>query len=423
MKIKTLHLQNFRGFEDLTIKFPEDNVAVFIGENGAGKSAILDAIGVLFSQIIAKSIRQAFGTTKKPDIILNYEDIKLGANKCDLKVNTIHDFNIRSNYFLTFPSNGKKQEEDDALIKYLSEKLQVSEEAVPVFAFYQSERIVSKLWDRGSVSQTQLSQSAVYRNIFRTNFFYFDDFFRWFEAEESYEDKIRLEGDFNYRNPKLEVVRQALESFLQKLSNTSFSNLKVKKDRKGYLDTISSSLTISKNGKELSISQLSTGEKTLMLMVVDIAMRMSIANSGSRSLYGKGIVLIDEIDLHLHPQWQRDVIPALTATFPNIQFIVTTHSPQVLSKVKRENIFILDDGKLMDNNPYTYGRDVAAILYEVFGVEARPKDIQKRLNECFRLLENEKFDKATQIIKELTTILGENDVDVMRAKLELELNV
>ena len=79
MKIKTLHLQNFRGFEDLTIKFPKDNVAVFIGENGAGKSAILDAIGVLFSQIIAKSIRQAFASTKKPDIVLGYEDYTLCA--------------------------------------------------------------------------------------------------------------------------------------------------------------------------------------------------------------------------------------------------------------------------------------------------------------------------------------------------------
>ena len=94
-----------------------------------------------------------------------------------------------------------------------------------------------------------------------------------------------------------------------------------------------------------------------------------------------------------------------------------------MSRVKRENIFILDDGKLVEENPYTYGRDVASILYEVFGVEARPKDIQKRLNECFRLLENEEFDKATAIIKELTTILGENDTDVMRAKLELELNI
>ena len=424
MKITELHLQNFRGFEDLTIKFPKDNVAVFIGENGAGKSAILDAIGVLFSQIIAKSIRQAFASTKKPDIILGYEDIRLGADKCNLQITTIHDSYIKSNYFLNFPTNGKKQEEDDSLIKYLSQKLQVPEEAVPVFAFYQSERIVSKLWDsRGYLSQTQLSQSAVYRNIFRTNFFYFDDFFKWFESEESYEDKIRLEGNFDYRNPKLEVVRQALELFLDKLSNTSFSNLKVRKDRKGYLDTISSSLTISKNGKDLNISQLSTGEKTLLLMVVDIAMRMSIANSGNKSLYGKGIVLIDEIDLHLHPQWQQEVLTALMATFPNIQFIVTTHSPQVLSKINRENVFILEDGKLMTDNPHTYGRDVASILYEVFGVEARPKEIQKRLNECFRLLENEEFDKATQIMKELTIILGENDTDLMRAKLELELNV
>ena len=263
-----------------------------------------------------------------------------------------------------------------------------------------------------------------YNDFIQESVYDFQGFTTWFSEELSYENTIKVEQNTHYENPKLKVIRSAIEIFLSKIASANFKNLRIKRERRDDFAPLTISLVISKNGEELNVEQLSSGEKSILLLIFDIAKRLVLANPNSQNpLTGNGVVLIDEIDLHLHPQWQRDVIPALTATFPNIQFIVTTHSPQVLSKVKRENIFILDDGKLMDNNPYTYGRDVAAILYEVFGVEARPKDIQKRLNECFRLLENEEFDKATQIIKELTTILGENDVDVMRAKLELELNV
>ncbi len=423
MEIKELHLTNFRGFEQLDVVFP-DRLAVFIGVNGAGKSAVLDAIGILFSQIIARSLRQAFNSSKKADIQLNFEDVRLGNEQCKLEIKTIYNLHNYSQWDLAFPSNGKKVNDDNELATYLAIKLKSPEEAIPVFAFYQSERIVSKLWYKGTYSSqltqsSQSTQSSVYRNIFRTNFFYFDDFFNWFELEESYEDKIRLEGDFHYRNPKLEIVREALNNFLGKLSNASFSNLRVRKDRKGFLDTISSSLTISKNEKDLNISQLSTGEKTTLLMVVDIAMRLAIANSGNKSLYGEGIVLIDEIDLHLHPQWQREVISALLATFPNLQFIVTTHSPQVLSKVKKESIFILEDGRLVKNVPNTYGRNASAILFEIFGVTDRPVEVQEKINHCAALLEEENYTEAKALLKELTYLLGENDEAVVGAKTQL----
>jgi predicted ATP-binding protein involved in virulence len=417
MKIKELHLTNFRGFDQLDIEF-KNRLAVFIGVNGAGKSAILDAIGALFSYVITKSLRQAFSTSKKADIQFNHEDIQLGKDKCKAEIKTNYDNNHhQSQWALEFPTN-KKIEEENELFRFLSKKLKSPDEAIPVFAFYQSERIVSKLWDRGGYL-AQSSQSSVYRNIFRTNFFYFDDFLKWFELEESFEDKIRLAGDFEYRNPKLEIVREALNLFLSKVSDASFSNLRVRRDRQAFLDTISSSLTITKNGKDLNISQLSTGEKTTILLVVDIAMRLAIANSGDKSLYGEGIVLIDEIDLHLHPQWQREVIPALLATFPNLQFIVTTHSPQVLSKVKKESIFILEDGKLLENVPYTYGRNASAILFEIFGVTDRPADIQDKINLCSQLLEEENYDKAKVLLKELTELLGENDEAVIGARTQL----
>ena len=154
-------------------------------------------------------------------------------------------------------------------------------------------------------------------------------------------------------------------------------------------------------------------------MVVDIAMRLAIANSGNKSLHGEGIVLIDEIEQHLHPEWQRKVIPALSDTFPNLQFIVTTHSPQVLSKVKKENVFILEDGKLVQNVPFTYGRNASAILFEIFGVTDRPIEVQEKINRCSQLLEEENYADAKTLLKELIDLLGENDEAVVGARTQL----
>jgi predicted ATP-binding protein involved in virulence len=116
------------------------------------------------------------------------------------------------------------------------------------------------------------------------------------------------------------------------------------------------------------------------MLVADIARRLAILNPKASSpeevLKGNGIVLIDEIDLHFHPAWQCMVIPGLRATFPNCQFFVTTHSPQVLSNVPKENVFILnvfilEDGQIYPADSTTYGRDTNAILAQLMGVSER----------------------------------------------------
>ena len=156
----------------------------------------------------------------------------------------------------------------------------------------------------------------------------------------------------------------------------------------------------------------------LLMLVTDLARRLAIANPGLGvdALQGQGIVLIDEIDLHLHPQWQRMVIPSLTRTFPNCQFIVTTHSPQVLSKVKKENVFILEDYKLVEVTPHTYGRDSNSILYELMDVKERPGDVQEKIDACFALIDEEKIEEAKVKLQELEDLLGENDAEIVRAR-------
>jgi len=183
-------------------------------------------------------------------------------------------------------------------------------------------------------------------------------------------------------------------------------------------------LILTKNNKSLVINQLSDGEKCLLAMIGDLAKRLVIANpSLTNPLEGKGIVLIDEIELHLHPQWQREIIPKLQTIFPYCQFIITTHSPQVLSNVNRENIFILEDFKIIKNTPYSYGRDSNSILYDLMNVPKRPEHTQKIIDQMFDLIEKEdenSIKKAKDLLTQLAEKLGEQDTEIIRAKSHLE---
>jgi len=124
-----------------------------------------------------------------------------------------------------------------------------------------------------------------------------------------------------------------------------------------------------------------------------LAFRLTIANPEKDDpLQGQGIVIIDEIDLHLHPQWQRRIIPQLRKTFPNIQFIVTTHSPLVLESLDLDNIIVLDNGKIIDPIVSPKGREVGEILEEIMGESAVA--IQDNINHYFALISENKFDEA-----------------------------
>jgi predicted ATP-binding protein involved in virulence len=195
-----------------------------------------------------------------------------------------------------------------------------------------------------------------------------------------------------------------------------FDNLRVK--RNPLRMTVNKA--IGDKVEELSINQLSDGEKCLLAMVGDIARRLAIANpSLDDPLQGEGIVLIDEIELHLHPQWQHKIIPRLTETFPNCQFIVTTHSPQVLSHIQPENIYILQstpDGIIASHPESSYGRDSNQILENIMGVSAYPEDIEKDLSELFRLIERNDLVGAKQLLEQLALRMpGPSDPQLIKA--------
>jgi 5'-deoxynucleotidase YfbR-like HD superfamily hydrolase len=238
----------------------------------------------------------------------------------------------------------------------------------------------------------------------------FGDLFRWFRDREDYEnaEKVRR-ASLAWSDPQLDAVRAAIAALLP-----GFSGLRV--DR-GVLRMV-----VEKEGVLLYLHQLSDGERTLLAVGADIARRLAIANPDAQSpLACEAVVLLDEVELHLHPAWQRTVLPSLRRAFPRGQFIVTTHSPQVLGEVPNDAVVLLKDfGGYAPPAP-TAGRDANAILREVLGVTTRPAAVAQELDAIRDLLDEGRYAEARGRLDVAAAALTERDPDVrtMRAVMDV----
>jgi hypothetical protein len=178
---------------------------------------------------------------------------------------------------------------------------------------------------------------------------------------------------------------------------------------------------VEKNDIPLVLNQLSDGERGLLAVIFDITRRLAIANPALDDpiAAGEAIILIDEVELHLHPGWQRQVLRRFTETFKNCQFIVTTHSPQVLGEVTSRCIRYLlhEDDKIISwTPPRAFGLDSSRVLEELMDVKARNAEIDNALGELFQAIDDEDFAAAEQRIETLQATLGENDPELTRAR-------
>ncbi|MDF5707338.1 MAG: AAA family ATPase [Nostoc sp. S4] len=468
MKIKRLKMQSFRGIGDLTLEFDETVPTVLIGINGVGKSSILDCVAIFLSQITAYIQNSSgdirffnnqdisngcdetyneitFFIDKSQEVVLNITKINSGDIQETLSIdrkffqlNLLIKEELRkqkisnTEYQKLEPilnsispiidgeiSNTVSSDNDKPATIYslqytkglqgavdtLRHQLENNSEAnIPLVVYYPINRAVIDM--PLEISEVNLfKQLDAYNQSLTGGRIDFKIFFEWFRNREDLENE-RLRDNVNYRDKQLEAVRQAIYSLIP-----HFSNLRV---RRSPLR-----MTIEKQGEELTVNQLSDGEKCLLAMVGDLARRLAIANPGlSDPLQGSGVVLIDEIELHLHPKWQREIIPALTRTFPNCQFIVTTHSPQVISQVKPEGIYILEkteEGVVAKKPESSFGRDSNRILEDLMGVPERPQEIKESLLELFRLIDAGNIEDARQLRQQLASEIGADEPEFVKA--------
>ena len=181
-------------------------------------------------------------------------------------------------------------------------------------------------------------------------------------------------------------------------------------------------MVVDKSGKEIRVDLLSDGEKCTLAMFGDLARRLALANPGLENpLEGEGIVLIDEIELHMHPSWQRKVLGVLRRTFPNIQFIITTHSPQILGEADDSyNIYVLTETDHAECEVKTIkrmdGYDSNMILEKYMNTHSKNIAVKKMICDINRFITQKQYHDAEILLEQLEEISGSMDEEYIMAQ-------
>lgn len=416
MKIKTLTASNFRSISSLTFECGR-GINVIAGINGAGKTSVLSALEIAISWAKAR-IRQKNGQGQYPEAA----DIKLGTQSSSIRVSTFPPEEISWEISRSLPTfRGTRPKSDlTCLTEYADRKAEDyaanhGQTNLPMFVKYSVNRSLidipahvhkKHLLDAMSLYSGRLDGGSNLRS-----------FFEWFREREDIEREEREERkSFEYQDLQLKAVRKAISTVLPE-----YGELKTR--RKSPIG-----FELRKKNQVLRVEQLSDGEKCYLTLVGDIARRLTICNPKlTNPLEGEGIVLIDELELHLHPKWQGESIDRLRMVFPNCQFFITTHSAHIV-----QNLRLNDEDKLLvlvDGMPFnvgaSYGQPIEDLLLEVFGLQSlRPEPVRKALEQTWELLNKgiSGSDELTKSLETLKKLVGEQDPAFAKINLQIALN-
>lgn len=440
IRLDKLVLRNYKGFytgddeKGIEITFDE-NLTVFIGDNGSGKSAVLDAVALFLAKLreeitsvgetssiypfppISKEKKnrnvnnemeeaeldaffKLFPTVLDEDIERNPRvGFSIGMLKAkspnEIQTSKWFDHSKLGEEELDTSTNDKKTLEyflrDNIYDPFLGGEFQDKDRSIPILIYYGANTINIGVYHE--LEEVESTIFDTYRDALDANKFSFKQFFVWFDAEKRKLVQRAIEGNAAITDSPNKYIEMAIEKMLSD-TDIQYSNLDM-----DWSDS-QADMTVMKLNKRLSINQLSSGERTLIALVADLTRRLCLANPNSENpLEGNGIVLIDEIDVHLHPKWQQKVVTKLREVFPNVQFVVTTHSPLVLNNIYSKHIRSIENGKIYGVSD-TFGHDDADDMLRIMGVTSKTREDIKKIH---RLLRENKIEEAKAIRESIKT--------------------
>lgn len=489
MEIKKLTLNNLGRFESLEVDFAptednQSNVTVFIGNNGAGKTSILDALATSLSWFVAR-LRTEKGSGHAIDELYIIDNAPAASITLQLSDDIQTDSKaalLSYQWTLVKARKGRKSDKSSNLShlsklvdNYRQQLTDNDSASLPLIAYYPVERSVLdiplKIRNKHNFDQIDGYDSALNQGVD------FRRFFEWFREREDIENEERIRyrenswseqmQEIKRREDLTEIYKQKAEEWAkrkfeimgieQKIKNaeeltnlleeviefrTSFKNLDNIRDKQiedKQLNAVRTAITafmpdlsnirvqrkprlhmaVDKNGQSLNVMQLSQGEKSLMALVGDIARRLAMMNPElDNPLHGDGIILIDEVDMHLHPSWQRNLVQRFTDTFPKCQIVLSTHSPLVISDQKDILVYLLNDGEVTALPPL-YGEDVNTVLLEAMDTDVRNPDINEKLNDLLDAIHDADISSAKTLLQALEIELPSGNMELAKARLLL----
>ena len=441
MKLKSVEIDNYRAIEHLRLPL-DPALTVLHGGNTCGKTSVLSAIAVGLG-VIPRYLPGVSG------IRLGKIDRRTGSPGVKVSLTTTDGVAWEREWFLGKPRRDDIDSLNEVMASIVDADRLGEPMALPIVVFYDTDRSIvdrvkrhrSYAGERENLEPQETSRkddpyiekdrySLRYSALdgalaARANFW---QLFRWFRAKEDLElREQKRRRDFDFRQRDLSAVRDAISSMLDGVSEPRI-------DVQPLRFSVAVELVDGRTDW-LEIDQLSDGQRAVLALAADLAWRMAQGNPHLDDPLGsEAIVLIDEIELHLHPSWQQRILIDLRRTFPNTQFIVSTHSPQVLTTVEPEHIVELatEDGRVVAGAAagWTYGAEAGDVLSVVMGVDERPaNDFTKKLALYRRLIGDDQgeSEEALALRRDLQQLspddpaLGRVDVEIRRRKLFCEM--
>lgn len=423
MKIKNINLKNFRCFEELVIDLNE-RCNVIVGVNGAGKSTILDALAISIGTYFAKIPTAYSLPIQKEDILRkSYLTGSIISAEYQFPV-VISTEGIVSGEYIEWKReiNGLKNK---TTVKNASNLIEVghiqqqniqngrTDTILPIIAYYGTGRLYKKKNNRSTKQGYKKSSRLDGYTDALSSGTNEKQLLRWFE------DMTLIKIQEDREIPELRTVKTAIEKCFE-IGNKDVSDVSINYSVKSK--DIEVSYRKNDQIEKLPLHMFSDGIRITLTMVADIASRMAKLNPQllDKVLESPGVILIDEIDMHLHPSWQSRIITSLLETFTNVQIITTTHSPIVISNIKSEYLRILKNNEIM--RPLVdYNREIEDILNIIMETDYRPEEVRELINQIHQNIENKELVKAKKLLNQLKDLLGEKDSEVLSARNSIEL--
>lgn len=451
--LENINVLNYKKITELSFTF-DKSLTVIIGENGAGKTSILEGIfknlSVIINNIMKVDVNGLLLTDGEVNNNIN-NSIEIGVeNYCEFSCNFSYGNNSKLQGSLVRKakgSNSKKKSKYDDYKTYGSIWRQlnfIQAVNLPLFAFYGVDRISLDRKKLNEKNEKNINRFDAY-NLSMNGSSSFNDFIQWLiqtikknSGDENYKKLYKQiialeEMSLDKDDPLNEILKNKIKEY------KAFSFYERKDDSIETIENIfkiiypefkeiildmrsgNDEILLDFSDRKVNIKQLSDGQRVYLGLIADIAYKMILLNPNiTNPLHGHGIVLIDEVELHLHPMWQQQSIITLQKIFPNIQFIITTHSPHVLSTVDKNSIKILTNDLDVSNPPLqTRGVISSDILERIMNTSAIPPVPEsEKLSRLTRAIESGTFgdNESQAIFNELINHFGLEHPEILRIK-------
>jgi predicted ATP-binding protein involved in virulence len=397
MRIRELTIKNYRAFAEPSPFFFGDRFTVIAGVNGMGKTAILDALALLLSHVLPaiSEAPRAFRPLGPSQVHFDAPEAELAVRMdcAGIPIGYILSYDKRRGRAETTPISRPLKE---AVRRAYHDSMHVAG-AAPLVAYYTPDRARFRL-PRKLSTDLPRGQALAYIGALSNRTVNFDDFIGRYWASVVLPNEERQANPNFFGDHVISAMSQILSTFLP-----GFTNLRVQENPLRLL--------VDKEGIPLDPTQLSDGERSFLAIVCDLCRRLALANPKlPNPLEGPGVVLIDELELHLHPTWQLEVAEKLRITFPKIQFVVTTHSPFVV-QTAREGEVIKLGGELAVEPAGRTLEEVARLVMDVTNTERSPHyqhmlDTARRYLDLVEEAKTASPDRRGDIQQELISILS-----------------